>query len=94
MAELGPAAPAYHRDAGAAAARAGVDVLVAVGPLARNYVQGARGVAVTRWAPTVEAGLALLRTVLRPGDVVLVKGSRAMGLEVIAEAVAVVPAEA
>jgi UDP-N-acetylmuramyl pentapeptide synthase len=32
--------------------------------------------------------------VLRPGDVVLVKGSRAMGLEVIAEAVAVVPAEA
>jgi len=94
MAELGPGAPAYHRDVGAGAARAGVDVLVAVGPLARNYVQGARGVPVTRWAPTVEKGLAALRTVLRPGDFVLVKGSRAMGLEVIAEAVAVVPAEA
>jgi UDP-N-acetylmuramoyl-tripeptide--D-alanyl-D-alanine ligase len=90
MAELGPGAPAYHRDVGAAAARNGVAVLVAVGPLARNYVAGARGVPVTRWAPTVEQGLAALRSVLRPGDCVLVKGSRAMGLEVIAEAVAVV----
>jgi UDP-N-acetylmuramoyl-tripeptide--D-alanyl-D-alanine ligase len=91
MAELGPGAPAFHREVGAAAARAGVDVLVAVGPLARNYVQGARGVPLTRWAPTVEQGLAALRSVLRSGDCVLVKGSRAMGLEVIAEAVAVVP---
>jgi UDP-N-acetylmuramoyl-tripeptide--D-alanyl-D-alanine ligase len=94
MAELGPRAPSYHREVGAAAARAGVEVLVAVGPLARNYVQGARGVPVTRWAPTVEQGLAALRSVLQPGDCVLVKGSRAMGLEVIAEAVAVVPAQA
>jgi UDP-N-acetylmuramoyl-tripeptide--D-alanyl-D-alanine ligase len=94
MAELGPGAPSYHRDVGAAAARAGVEVLVAVGPLARNYVTGARGVPVTRWAPTVEQGLAALRSVLQPGDCVLVKGSRAMGLEVIAEAVAVVPARA
>ena len=94
MAELGAGAPAYHRQVGAGAARAGVDVLVAVGPLARGYVQGARGVQLTRWAPTVEQGLAALRSVLRPGDYVLVKGSRAMGLEVIAEAVAVVPAEA
>lgn len=94
MAELGPGAPAYHREIGGAAARAGVEVLVAVGPLARNYVQGARGVPLTRWAPTVEQGLAALRSVLRPGDCVLVKGSRAMGLEVIGEAVTVVPAEA
>lgn len=94
MAELGPGAPAFHRDVGGAAARAGVEVLVAVGPLARGYVEGARGVPVTRWAPTVEQGLAALRTVLRPGDFVLVKGSRSMGLEVIGEAVAVVPAEA
>ncbi len=92
MAELGPGAPAFHREVGAAAARVGVEVLVAVGPLARSYVQGARGVPTTRWAPTVEQGLAALRSVLRPGDCVLVKGSRAMGLEVIAEAVAVVPA--
>jgi len=92
MAELGPGAPSYHREVGAAAARAGVDALVAVGPLARGYVEGARGVPLTRWAPGVEAGLAALRQVLRPGDCVLVKGSRAMGLEAIGEAIAVVPA--
>jgi UDP-N-acetylmuramoyl-tripeptide--D-alanyl-D-alanine ligase len=92
MAELGAGAPSYHRKIGAAAARAGVDALVAVGPLARGYVEGARGVPLTRWAPTVEQGLAALRDVLRPGDCVLVKGSRSMGLEAIGEAVAVVPA--
>ena len=92
MAELGPGAPSYHREIGAAASRAGVDVLVAVGPLAKSYVEGARGVPTVRWAPTVEAGLAALRQLLRPGDCVLVKGSRAMGLEAIGEAVAVVPA--
>ena len=92
MAELGPGAAAYHREVGAAASRAGVDVLLAVGPLARSYLEGARGVPVTRWAPTVEQGLAVLRQLLQPGDCVLVKGSRAMGLEAIGEAVAVVPA--
>jgi UDP-N-acetylmuramoyl-tripeptide--D-alanyl-D-alanine ligase len=92
MAELGPGAPAYHREVGAAAARAGVDVLVAVGPLARSYLDGARGVPVTRWASTVEQGLVTLRRILEPGDCVLVKGSRSMGLEAIGEAVAVVPA--
>jgi UDP-N-acetylmuramoyl-tripeptide--D-alanyl-D-alanine ligase len=93
MAELGPGAASYHREIGAAASRVGVDVLVAVGPLARSYVEGARGVPTVRWAPTVEAGLAALRQLLRPGDCVLVKGSRAMGLEAIGEAVAVVPAQ-
>ena len=92
MAELGPGAASYHREVGAAASRAGVDVLVAVGPLARGYVEGARGVPTVRWAPTVEAGLTALRQLLRPGDCVLVKGSRSMGLEAIGEAVAVVPA--
>jgi UDP-N-acetylmuramoyl-tripeptide--D-alanyl-D-alanine ligase len=92
MAELGPAAAEYHREIGAAAARAGVDVLVAVGPLAQGYVEGAGGILVTRWTPTVEEGLVALRAELRPGDCVLLKGSRAMGLEAIGEAVAVVPA--
>jgi UDP-N-acetylmuramoyl-tripeptide--D-alanyl-D-alanine ligase len=92
MAELGPGAASYHREVGAAVSRAEVAVLVAVGPLARAYVEGARGVPTVRWAPTVEAGLTALRQLLRPGDCVLVKGSRSMGLEAIGEAVAVVPA--
>jgi UDP-N-acetylmuramoyl-tripeptide--D-alanyl-D-alanine ligase len=92
MAELGPGAPAYHREVGAAAARAGVQALVAVGPLARGYLEGASGIPETRWAPTVDDALAALRGVLRPGDCVLVKASRSMGLEAVADALAVVPA--
>ncbi len=88
MAELGPDAPRYHREVGAAAAELGVDVLVAIGPLARGYLDGVDG----RWAPTLEDGLALVREVVEPGDCVLVKGSRAMGLEAVVDALAGVAA--
>jgi UDP-N-acetylmuramoyl-tripeptide--D-alanyl-D-alanine ligase len=92
MAELGPDAPGYHGEAGRAASRAGVEVLLALGPLARGYLEGAEAVETRLWAPSVEQGLALLHAVLKPGDCVLVKGSRSMGLEVVAEALAAVPA--
>lgn len=92
MAELGPDGPAYHREIGAAAARAGVDTLVAVGALARAYLEGSPEIPARHWAPGVEEGLALLQEALRPGDCVLVKGSRSMGLEAIGEALAVVAA--
>ena len=92
MAELGPDAPAYHGEVGAAASRASVDVVVAIGPLARGYLEGAEGVGQRLWASSVEEALPLLDTLVRPGDCVLVKGSRAMGLEVIAEALAAVTA--
>jgi UDP-N-acetylmuramoyl-tripeptide--D-alanyl-D-alanine ligase len=87
MAELGAGAPAYHREIGEAAAALGVRQLVAIGELARGYVEGAGGVP-SRWAPTVEQGIAALREELRPGDVVLVKASRAIGLEAVAENIA------
>ena len=63
-----------------------------MGDLARGYVEGARGVRITRWAPDAEAGLAALREILEPGDCVLVKGSRSVGLEAVAEALVAVPA--
>jgi UDP-N-acetylmuramoyl-tripeptide--D-alanyl-D-alanine ligase len=91
MAELGPGGPAYHQEVGAIAARTGIAALVAIGPLARGYLEGARGVAETRWAPDVEAGIAAARALLRPGDCVLVKGSRSLGLEAVADALALVP---
>jgi UDP-N-acetylmuramoyl-tripeptide--D-alanyl-D-alanine ligase len=83
MAELGPEGPAFHRQVGEAAAELGVDELVAVGPLARAYVDGANGVQAHWFATAAEAGDALQR-LLRRGDVVLVKGSRSVGLEVVA----------
>ena len=86
MAELGPDAPRYHREAGAAAAELGVQALVAVGPLARGYVEGAEGIEIVRWAPTLDEGLEAMRKIVEPGDCVLVKGSRAMGLEAVADA--------
>jgi UDP-N-acetylmuramoyl-tripeptide--D-alanyl-D-alanine ligase len=84
MAELGPDGPAYHREVGAAAAELGVDALVAVGELARGYVEGAAGVP-SRWVATVPEAVAAVRETVRPGDVVLLKASRSIGLETIAE---------
>ena len=92
MAELGADAPSYHREIGQAAARAGVDVLVAIGDLGRQYLKGAGGVAESHWVAGVDEAIALLRGVLRPGDCLLVKGSRAAGLEAVAEALAPVTA--
>jgi len=91
MAELGPEGAEYHRQVGEAAARAGVSVLVAVGSLAAEYLAGAR-VPTMRWAADAEAALAEATTLVEPGDCVLVKGSRSVGLEVVAEGLAGIPA--
>jgi UDP-N-acetylmuramoyl-tripeptide--D-alanyl-D-alanine ligase len=90
MAELGANAAEYHRQVGAAAGRAGVDSLLAVGELARNYVDGADDVPEKRWVATIEEAIAALDEVVRPGDAVLVKASRAVGLEAVAEAITAV----
>jgi UDP-N-acetylmuramoyl-tripeptide--D-alanyl-D-alanine ligase len=90
MAELGPGAPAFHREIGEAAVRHGVQALVAVGELARGYLDGAAGIPVTRWAADVPAAVVAAREVVQPGDCVLVKASRAVGLETVAEALAAV----
>jgi UDP-N-acetylmuramoyl-tripeptide--D-alanyl-D-alanine ligase len=80
MAELGANAPEYHREVGETVQELGVEV-IAVGPLARDYLRNSRG----SWVATAEEAADALRAALRPGDVVLVKGSRAAGLEVVAE---------
>ena len=83
MAELGRTAPAYHREVGEAAAEAGVDELLAVGELARGYLEaGVPG----RWFPNVHEAVRAVGEVVRPGDAVLVKASRAVGLEAVAAA--------
>ena len=83
MAELGAGAPALHREIGRTARELGVDELLAVGELGRHYLDdGPPG----SWAPDADAAIALARTVLRPGDHVLVKASRSIGLERVATA--------
>ena len=80
MAELGPEAPHYHAEVGRRAAEAGIDVLVAVGDEARSYLDAFEGPERHGVASPEEAG-ALLERLARPGDRVLVKGSRSAGLE-------------
>jgi UDP-N-acetylmuramoyl-tripeptide--D-alanyl-D-alanine ligase len=85
MAELGPAGPEYHEEIGRLAAELDVTVL-AVGPLAKGYVAESDGV----WAASAEEAVPLLDDLVHTGDCVLVKGSRAVGLEVVADALALV----
>ena len=83
MAELGRTGPKYHAEVGRAAAELGVEEILAVGPLARGYLDG--GVP-GRAVANVHEALRVVDDVVRPGDAVLVKASRAVGLEAIAEA--------
>jgi UDP-N-acetylmuramoyl-tripeptide--D-alanyl-D-alanine ligase len=77
MAELGPDGPGYHEEIGRAAEP--VDVVLGVGELARGYTPD-------EWVPTAAEAVEVARGLVRPGDAILVKGSRAVGLEVVAEA--------
>ncbi len=92
MAELGADAPAFHQEIGWELARHGVEALVAVGELSRGYLDGAVGVPLTRWVPDAKAAATEAGELLEPGDCVLVKASRAVGLERVAEALAAVSA--
>jgi UDP-N-acetylmuramoyl-tripeptide--D-alanyl-D-alanine ligase len=78
MRELGPEAAAYHREIGEHARRRGVELVIGVGDLGREYGPDAE-------VPDAAAAAEALAERLRPGDAVLVKGSRAVGLELVAE---------
>jgi UDP-N-acetylmuramoyl-tripeptide--D-alanyl-D-alanine ligase len=84
MLELGPQERRLHEEIGAYAGARGVQLLVAVGPLAGGMGEGLDG-EVYRVADA-EAAAELLGRLLRAGDIVLVKGSRGMGLERVAQA--------
>jgi UDP-N-acetylmuramoyl-tripeptide--D-alanyl-D-alanine ligase len=90
MAELGPEAPAYHREIGGLVRDLGIDVLFAVGALAEGYLDDASRVAWWQDSFDLEPLLERLRAELQPGDCVLVKASRAVGLEAVAEALVAV----
>ena len=80
---------AEHRSVGATASAARVDALVVVGDEARGIADGARGADGWTGALVVTAGrdeaLTWLRNNVLPGDVVLVKASRGVALEHVAD---------
>jgi UDP-N-acetylmuramoyl-tripeptide--D-alanyl-D-alanine ligase len=93
MLELGASSETLHRECGAAAAAAGLAALVTVGgPPARAL--GAAAVAAgldpaqVAHVASSEDAAAMAPTVVRPGDLVLVKGSRAVRMERVVERLA------
>lgn len=86
MLELGPDERRYHAEIGAHARDAGVEVLVAVGELSRHTGTGFAGA--VHWVPDAAAAAALVPRILEPGDTVLLKASRGIGLERVADALA------
>ena len=86
MGELGAEAPAMHAEVGAYAREAGIDVLLAIGDASRSAVEafgsGARHFADI--ASITEAA----RGAAAPGAALLVKGSRFMQMERVADALA------
>jgi UDP-N-acetylmuramoyl-tripeptide--D-alanyl-D-alanine ligase len=82
MRELGPDAARFHRQIGALAADAGVSLVVAVGEHAGDYALATGA----RHARPPTPSRALVTGLIEPGDIVLVKGSRGVGLERVTRA--------
>ena len=88
MNELGDESPQWHEQVGGLAAQAGVAGLIVVGEDAAPMLTGAK--AERSWhgeligVPDAGSAVAVLGNLLAPGDVVLVKASRAAGLEHVA----------
>ena len=90
MLELGEAAAAAHEEIGALLARLPIHAVFAYGPQAKHIVQA---VGETKWAEHFEDKSRLSAEVsrsIRPGDVILLKGSRGMAMEEVIEKLPVV----
>ncbi len=92
MLELGPESPTFHRALGDRAAELGFGLVVGVGELARELTAAAekRG-AESRWSADAGEAARWAASAVEHGelgaeDLILVKGSRGVGLEVVVEA--------
>ncbi|MCI0531470.1 MAG: UDP-N-acetylmuramoyl-tripeptide--D-alanyl-D-alanine ligase [candidate division Zixibacteria bacterium] len=88
MLELGKESERFHRDTGRQVAELKIDYLLAVGELSKKIMEEAvsrkmNSKNVTTFPDAEKAGKALLK-IVKPGDTVLLKGSRRMKLEQIA----------
>ncbi len=92
MAELGGFSEAAHREVGELAVEYGTDILIAVGKKGRIIAKAAREKGLPKgsvfFASGVDDAAFILRAIIEPGDVVLIKGSRFLGMERLADMVA------
>ncbi len=92
MLELGESAERAHEEIGHCAAELGFELVLGVGELARQIVEAAgRAGARTRWAADAAEAAMMASREIRAGDLVLVKGSRSIGLEAVASALLASP---
>ncbi len=90
MLELGEQAPQLHREVGREVARTGAQMLIAVGEMADEVTQGASesgNPPACLVYPDSRSAAHDVEQWLKPGDVVLVKGSRALQMELIVKAI-------
>jgi UDP-N-acetylmuramoyl-tripeptide--D-alanyl-D-alanine ligase len=88
MLELGPAGPALHREVGRALAGSGLAAAFAVGPISKETAASAAqaGFPQIRTFETADEAIPEVIREVRPGDVVLVKASRGIGLDLVVAA--------
>lgn len=89
MLELGPRSSEYHREVGAHAASRRVSMLIACGTLGKGFAEGAREAGMPAdciiETPDAVHAARLMRSTLRAGDAVLIKGSRGMRMEQVVD---------
>ena len=89
MLELGSVGFELHRDAGRSIASNGIDLLIGVRGLARELVEGARQNGLNAecaiFCETPEEAAEVLKREARPGDLILVKGSRGVKTDIVVE---------
>jgi UDP-N-acetylmuramoyl-tripeptide--D-alanyl-D-alanine ligase len=91
MLELGSHSEALHAEVGRRAAVAGIDLFLGMGDKMRHAVRAAHDAGLgdrARHFESLEALVAALQSELRPGDAVLVKGSRGSRMERVVAALA------
>lgn len=85
MWDLGRKSADLHEVVGSALGSGGLDLLIAVGPKTRKLIHGARKAGMPnrsiKWFENTDTAAAEIPRMLKPSDVVLVKGSRGMKME-------------
>lgn len=91
MLELGPASEALHAECGTEAAGLGIDAVIGVRGHARALVDAARKSGMSHgrasYCESPEEAADLLKRIVRPGDVVVVKGSRGVRTDIVVAAI-------
>jgi UDP-N-acetylmuramoyl-tripeptide--D-alanyl-D-alanine ligase len=89
MLELGEKEAEYHKGAGRQVAENGWNILVAVGPLGRHLIHGALAAGLDSRSvflfATAEEAAAQLPSIVREGDLILVKGSHGVHMDLITD---------